>query len=92
MNRSQLIKEVAKRLNVHKDIVLQILVLCFNRITELVLQGERVVIQKFGVFMLRKNNAKLGYNPRNGRRFFIPKSSKFTFKPTSCLLEQQKHI
>lgn len=94
MNKSELIVKTYQRMladglfNI-KDIKLQDIKIafeaCLEKITQSIILGQTVVLRNFGTFGTKIQNAKLGYNPQNGRKFFIGQSNKIFFKPSSHL-------
>lgn len=44
--------------------------------------GEKVQIQGFGTFEVKKTAARNGRNPKDGTTIQIPAGTRFTFKPS----------
>jgi len=44
-------------------------------------QEGRIELRNFGVFQIRKRDARLGRNPRTGAKVSVPAKSVVTFKP-----------
>lgn len=91
MTKSELIIKVANITgNIeHAKIALD---LCLNKITESILKGNKVSIRGFGSFVNKQKNAKLGYNPSTGRRFFVKPSVHAHFKAGTLLKNKLQTI
>ena len=82
MNSPDLIKTLQNKLPKHIDkqtekVVKQI----FRSFTQAICEGERVEIRNFGIFTLRKRNARLAHNPKTGARVEVPAKHYIHFKP-----------
>jgi integration host factor subunit beta len=52
----------------------------FDQITAALARGERVELRGFGAFTMRRRNAHIGYNPRNGELVSVTEKTKPFFK------------
>jgi integration host factor subunit beta len=81
MIKSELIERIAAR-NPHlyqrdvKTVVNAIL----DTITAALARGDRVELRGFGVFAVKKRDARTGRNPRNGEKAAVPEKVVPTFK------------
>ena len=50
-------------------------------ITAALARGDRVELRGFGMFTVKKRNARTGRNPRNGQRVAVPEKVALAFKP-----------
>lgn len=88
MNKSELIVKISQQypaisnVNVRKSVDM-----FFDTISAALLKGDRVEIRGFGTFCLHKRNARMGYNPNTGRKFFISEKQMPYFRASAKLKE-----
>ena len=81
MTRKDLIDRVAKEFGLKKKDAEAIVKFIFREIAEAVKRGERVSIQGFGAFELRKLRERKIRNPRTGKEVKVPIRTKVIFVP-----------
>lgn len=92
MNRSELSKEIAKKLGVSQKEALKYIDLITGSITGAMEKGERVEIRGFGSFIVKKYEKRDGVNPKNGKKIVIPAKKLPSFKAGKDLKEKiNKH-
>ena len=79
MTRKDLIDKVAKEFGLKKKDAEAIVKFIFGEIAETVKRGERVSIQGFGAFELRKLKERRIRNPRTGEEVKVPVRGKVIF-------------
>ena len=79
MTRKDLIDRVAKEFGLKKKDAEAIVKFIFREIAEAVRRGERVSIQGFGAFELRKLKERRMRNPRTGEKIKVPARKKVFF-------------
>ena len=79
MTRKDLIDKVAKKFGLKKKDAEAIVKFIFQEIAETVRRGERVSIQGFGAFELRKLKERKIKNPRTREEIKVPAREKITF-------------
>ena len=72
MNRDDLIKSVAKQMQMTQANASEAVKAIFDSITESLQQGERVNLVGFGSFQAVQRAARQGRNPRTGEPISIP--------------------
>lgn len=72
MNKGELVDVVAEKASVTKKQADAVLSAAFETITEVVADGEKVVIVDFGSFEARDRKAREGRNPKTGDKMAIP--------------------
>ncbi len=82
MTRKDLIDRVAKEFGLKKKDAEAIVKFIFQEIAETVKKGERVSIQGFGAFELRKLRERKVRNPKTGEKIDIPVRKKVVFVPS----------
>ena len=81
MTRKDLIDKVAKEFGLKKKDAEAIVKFIFQEIAETVKRGERVSIQGFGVFDIKKLKGRKIKNPRTGEEIRVPVRNKVVFIP-----------
>ena len=79
MTRKDLIDSVAKKFGLKKKDAEAIVKFIFQEIAGTVKKGERVSIQGFGAFELRKLKERKVKNPRTGEEIKVPVRKKVIF-------------
>jgi integration host factor subunit beta len=81
MLKSELIERIAEQ-NPHlyqRDVEI-IVNAILDTITNALARGDRVELRGFGMFTVKKRNARTGRNPRNGERVAVSEKVVPTFK------------
>ncbi|MBA7490509.1 DNA-binding protein HU [subsurface metagenome] len=87
MNKAQLIKEVANKVEISKKEIGNIIDAAVKTITSTLSKGERVTLVDFGTFHVMKRKGRKGRNPRTGERLQIPARKAPKFRPGKALRE-----
>ena len=78
MNKSELIKTLAKQSDISMDEATLVVNTFFDCMKEALLQGDRVEIRGFGSFKIKEYGAYAGRNPRTGEKVEVqPKRLPF---------------
>ena len=88
MNRSELVRIVAAKLEVSQLIVNSVLGEIIETIGETVANGENVVLVDFGTFQTRFRKARKCRNPQNGEVVELPDATLAVFKAGKKLKER----
>lgn len=88
MNKAELLKEISHKTGLKRDDSKKALDAIFEKITEAMVNGEKVQIMGFGSFESRNTKERMGVNPQNPtERLVIPAGKKVYFKPSKALKE-----
>jgi len=87
MNKAQLIKEVANKVDISKKEIGNIIDAAVKTITSTLSKGERITLVDFGTFQARQRKAREGRNPRTGKKLEIPAKKVPKFKAGKKLRE-----
>ena len=89
MNKTELVKELAKKEDISQAKASDIVDTIFNAETGLIVAqlkaGEKVVIPGFGSFLNRKREAREARNPSTGATIPVPAKNYPVFKPGKTL-------
>lgn len=72
MNKSDLVREVARVSGLTRQVSDTVVSAVFERITEAFVKGERVELRGLGTFAIRQRRARVGRNPKTGARVEVP--------------------
>ena len=70
-------------LNLNKEIFKSF----FSTITNSIKNKKSVELRNFGTFKVKKMSSRIGSNPKNQEKFFIPEKNKLTFKLSKKLFD-----
>jgi len=87
VTKRELVIEVAERKGYTQNEVSEIIQATLDVIAESLAKGKRLEIRNFGVFEVKKRDARRGRNPRTGAEVPIPEKRVATFKPGKALKE-----
>ena len=85
MTKRELVIQVAEKLGMTQHEVANVVQSMFDTVTETLVDGNRLEIRNFGVFEVKKRDARVGRNPRTGDEVPIPQKSVAFFKPGKVL-------
>lgn len=87
LSKSKLIELVAKDSGLPKAETELILEATLERITDSLMNGNRIQLHGFGTFQAKKRGARKGRNPKTGEAIEIPEKTVPVFKPGKQLKE-----
>ena len=85
MNKTELVAVVAEKSGITKKDAERVVSATFETITAQLMKGEKVQISGFGIFEVKKREARIGRNPRTKEAIEIPASNAPVFKPSKAL-------
>ena len=85
MNKTELVAAVAEKSGLTKKDAERVVSATFDTITAQLTKGEKVQISGFGIFEVKKREARVGRNPRTKEAIEIPASNAPVFKPSKAL-------
>lgn len=80
VNKTELIKQIAKEANLTQKDASSALQAVLNQITKALQQGDKVQLFSFGTFEVRERSERNGRNPKTGEMMIIPASKVPAFK------------
>ncbi len=80
MTKSELIEEVADRIDVPKSRASAIVNAIFESMKGALLEDDRIELRGFGSFSIRNYDARIGRNPRTGEEVEVPPKKSVHFK------------
>jgi len=87
VTKRELVVTVAERLGFAQNEVSNVVQATLDAITECLGAGQRLEIRNFGVFEVKRRDARMGRNPRTGQEVSIDQKRVATFKAGKSLKE-----
>ncbi len=85
MKKSEIVAAVADATELSRKDAEKAVDLVFDKITEALADGDKVVISGFGTFEVRKRAGRTGRNPRTGEEIVVPEQKTPAFKSGKIL-------
>ena len=90
MNKAGIVDIVSTKLDMTKKAAEDAVDMVFDSIMENLSKGEEVSIAGFGVFLVKKREARMGVNPRTGEKLQIKATTTPKFRAGKALKEAVK--
>ncbi|MEI6531262.1 MAG: HU family DNA-binding protein [Chlamydiota bacterium] len=82
MTKKKFISSIAQEANLHPNAVRNVIQAFLDKMTDSLIQGDRLEFRDFGVFEIVVRKSKIGRNPRNAAvPIVIPERSVVKFTP-----------
>ena len=88
MNKEELVRQVAKKVDIPQGKVHNCVNAMVESVTEALSDGEKVTLVGFGTFSVRERAARNGVNPRTKKALKIPSKTVPVFRPGKELKEK----
>jgi integration host factor subunit beta len=88
VTRKDIIRVISEELGLTQIQTSQIVHDLFDAIVNTLVEEGRVELRNFGVFEVRRRNARRARNPRTGEKVIVPEKCVVTFKPGQALEER----
>ena len=85
MNKTELVAAVAEKTGFTKKDAERIVNATLETITDTLTKGDKVQLSGFGIFDVKKREARVGRNPRTKESIQIPATKQPVFKPSKTL-------
>ena len=87
MTKRELVIQVSEKMGFTQNEVAAIVQATLDAICDSLSEGQRLEIRNFGVFEVKRRDARIGRNPRTGEEVPIAEKRVATFKPGKALKE-----
>ena len=88
MNKTEMVAAIAEKTGLTKKDAEAAFKATFDVIAEQLMQNQRVQISGFGVFEVKRREARVGRNPHTKREIMIPASLQPAFKASKALKQK----
>ncbi len=85
MNKTELISELAQKVNMTKKDAEKVVNAFFSTVEDTLKSGDKVQLIGFGTFEVRERQARKGRNPQTGEEISIPAARVPAFKAGKAL-------
>jgi nucleoid DNA-binding protein len=92
VTKKQIAKAIAEEVGVPQVIVTKAIQRVFDGIIEVLVSEGRIELRNFGVFMVRKRQARQARNPRTGEQVWVPERIGITFKAGREMEEKVRRL
>lgn len=90
MTKAEIVREIAKKTGVEKQVVLQVVEGMMESIRNSMINGEEVFLRGFGSFIIKRRAKKVARNISKNTTIVIPAHNIPVFKPAKSFLEKIK--
>jgi nucleoid DNA-binding protein len=89
MNKTNIIKKLSDKTMIAEDDSAIIFNVIFDIIKESLINGDKVMIRKFGTFFIQNRKARIASDPKdNSIKINVPAKNVIKFKPSKSLNER----
>ena len=81
MTKKDIVKTIAEQIDLPQIRTRELVQRTFDALIEAIVQEGRVELRNFGVFQIKRRDARVARNPRTGERVTVVAKSVVTFKP-----------
>lgn len=81
MTKKDIVKTIAEQIDLPQLRTKDLVQRTFDALIEALVREGRIELRNFGVFQIKKREARVARNPRTGERVTVPAKSVVTFKP-----------
>jgi len=81
VTKQNIIQTVSERLDLPKPQAAKLVQATFDALTDSLVRDGRVELRNFGVFQIKRREARIGRNPKTGEQVQVAPRSTVTFKP-----------
>lgn len=90
MTKAEIVREIAEKTSVEKQVVLQVVEGMMESIRNSMINGEEVFLRGFGSFIIKRRAKKVARNISKNTMIVIPAHNIPAFKPAKSFLEKIK--
>ncbi len=90
VTKKDIVMKIAEDTGIKQIHVKKVVQKTFDRIIDILNQGESIELRNFGVFKVRVRKGRMGRNPRTGDQVPIPDKKVVTFKPGLVMKDRIK--
>lgn len=90
MTKAEIVREIAEKTGVEKQVVMQVVEGMMESIRNSMINGEEVFLRGFGSFIIKRRAKKVARNISKNTTIVIPAHNIPAFKPAKSFLEKIK--
>ena len=81
MTKKDIVKTIAEQIDLPQLRTKELVQRTFDALIEALVRERKIELRNFGVFKIKRREARVARNPRTGARVTVPAKSVVTFKP-----------
>jgi integration host factor subunit beta len=81
MTKKDIVRTIAEQIDLPQLRTKELVQRTFDALIDALVREGRIELRNFGVFQIRRRDARVGRNPRTGERVVVMAKSVVTFKP-----------
>ncbi len=92
MTKKDIVRTIAEQIELPQLRTKELVQRTFDALIDALVQEGRVELRNFGVFQIKKREARMARNPRTGERVPVQAKSVVTFKPGKEMEARVRHL
>lgn len=92
MTKKEIVKQIADRIGMTQLKTKEIVQMTFDAIVDTLMEDGRIELRNFGVFQVKRREARKARNPRTGEKVEVPPKNVVTFKPGKEMEERIRKL
>ena len=92
MTKKEIVKQISEQIGLTQLQTKEIVQKTFDAIIDTLLEEKRIELRNFGVFEVKRREARKARNPRTGARVDVPPKNVVTFKPGKEMEERVRKL
>lgn len=88
MTKADIVKEIAQKTGIDKEVVLQVVEGTMKSIKDSIARGHAVYLRGFGSFIIKRRAKKIGRNISQNTTIIIPAHKVPAFKPSTSFIKK----
>lgn len=88
MTKSEMVLKISAQTGVNQTQNKLVVQMALDHITDILVRNARLELRDFGVFVVRRRNARMGRNPKTGVKVAIPSKRTVSFKAGKLLTQR----
>ena len=92
MTKKDIVRTIAEQINLPQLQTRKLVQKTFDALIEALVRDGRIELRNFGVFQIKKRDARIARNPRTGEDVSVAAKSVVTFKPGKEMEARVRHV
>src|ERR1700689_831035 len=92
VTKKEIVKSISEEIGLTQLKTKEIVQKTFDAIVETLVEERRIELRNFGVFEVKKRDARTARNPRTGAKVYVPEKFVVTFKPGKEMEERVREL
>ena len=88
--KKDFVESISEKTGLNKTVVKKVIDEFLESLKQAFIEGKRVELRNFGVFLVKRRKPKIGRNPKTGEIYNIPERTKIIFKQSKIFKKMEK--